>query len=109
MKTVLITNGHIVDPANGINRVGDLYISNEKIAKVDFEGSARHIEPDQEIIDASGLFVCPGLIDIHVHLREPGQSAKETIGSGARAAAAGGFTSIVCMPNTSPSVDDPSV
>ncbi len=105
----LITNGHIIDPANGVNRVGDLYISDGKIEKIDFQGAARHVEPDEEIIDASGLVVCPGLIDIHVHLREPGQSAKETIASGSRAAAAGGFTSIVCMPNTSPSVDNPSV
>ncbi len=109
MKTTLITNGHIIDPANGIDRVGDIYISGGKIAKIDLEGALRKHPHDLEVIDASGLIVCPGLIDIHVHLREPGQSAKETIASGARAAAAGGFTSIVCMPNTSPSVDSPSV
>ncbi|MFX9552155.1 amidohydrolase family protein, partial [Acinetobacter baumannii] len=59
--------------------------------------------------DCTGLIVAPGLIDLHVHLREPGQSAKETIATGTKAAAAGGFTSVVCMPNTSPSVDQPSV
>ena len=109
MKTTLLTNGHIIDPANGIDRVGDIYISGGKIAKIDLEGALRKHPHDLEVIDASGLVVCPGLIDTHVHLREPGQSAKETIASGARAAAAGGFTSIVCMPNTSPSVDSPSV
>lgn len=109
MKTTLITNGHIIDPANKIDRVGDIYITNGKIAKIDLEGSARHVEKDETIIDATGLVVTPGLIDLHVHFREPGQSAKETIATGSKAAAAGGFTSVVCMPNTSPSVDSPSV
>jgi dihydroorotase len=106
---LLITNGHIIDPANGIDRVGDVYISDGKIARVDVEGTARHHDESIEVIDASGLVVAPGLIDIHVHLREPGQSAKETIATGARAAAAGGFTTVVCMPNTSPAVDNASV
>jgi len=105
----LITNGHVIDPANGIDRVGDIYITGGKIAKIDLEGSARKHPHELEVIDASGLIVAPGLIDLHVHLREPGQSAKETIATGARAAAAGGFTSIVCMPNTSPGVDQPNV
>jgi dihydroorotase len=109
MKTTLITNGHIIDPINGIDRVGDLYISGGKIAKLDFDASLRKHPHDLDVIDATGLVVCPGLIDIHVHLREPGQSAKETIATGTKAAAAGGFTSIVCMPNTSPAVDNPSV
>jgi len=109
MPTTLITNGHIIDPANGIDRVGDVYITDGKIAKIDLEGSARHVEKDESIIDATGLVVAPGLIDLHVHFREPGQSAKETIATGAKAAAAGGFTSVVCMPNTAPSVDTPSV
>ena len=109
MKTTLITNGHIIDPANRIDRVGDVYLTGGKIEKIDLDGVARQYRDDVEVIDASGLVVCPGLIDLHVHLREPGQSAKETIASGTKAAAAGGFTSIVCMPNTSPSIDNPSV
>ena len=109
MKTMLITNGHIIDPANGIDRVGDLLIREGKVAQVDFAAQGRVREPGEEIIDATGLIVCPGLIDLHVHLREPGQSAKETIASGARAAAAGGFTTIVAMPNTAPIVDHASV
>jgi dihydroorotase len=108
MKT-LITNGHLIDPANGINRVGDLYLSDGKIERLDFEAQTRQHEEDLEIIDATGLVVAPGLIDLHVHLREPGQGAKETIATGAKAAAAGGFTTIVCMPNTAPTVDQPSV
>src|SRR5437870_615177 len=106
--TTLITNGHIIDPANGIDRVGDVYISGGKIAKVDLDAALRKHPHDLDSIDATGLIVCPGLIDIHVHLREPGQSAKETLETGARAAAAGGFTSVVCMPNTSPPVDNAS-
>ena len=109
MTTTLITNGHIIDPANGIDRVGDIYVQDGRISKIDLEGSARHVEKDETIIDATGLVVTPGLIDIHVHFREPGQSAKETISTGAKCAAAGGFTSVVCMPNTFPSVDQPSV
>jgi dihydroorotase len=109
VKPTLITNGHIIDPASGLNRVGDLYLAEGKIARIDLDASARRRDDDVEVVDASGLIVCPGLIDLHVHLREPGQSAKETIATGARAAAAGGFTTIVCMPNTSPVVDQPSV
>ena len=109
MKSLLITNGHIIDPANGIDRVGDLYLTDGKVGRIDLEGSARHPAEDLEVIDATGLVVAPGLIDLHVHFREPGQSAKETIASGAKCAAAGGFTSVVCMPNTSPSIDSPSV
>ncbi len=109
MNSTLITNGHIIDPANGIDRVGDLYITGGKIAKIDFDATLRKHPHDLDVIDATGLVVCPGLIDIHVHLREPGQSAKETIATGAKCAAAGGFTTIVCMPNTAPPVDTPSV
>ena len=109
MKTTLITQGRIIDPANQIDRIGDLYIVDGKIKALDFDGTERQqITPD-EIIEAKGKVIAPGLIDIHVHLRQPGQSAKETIETGTRAAAAGGFTSVVCMPNTSPVVDGPSV
>ena len=109
MTTTLITNGHIIDPANGIDRVGDIYITGGKIAKLDFDTTLRKHPHDLDVIDASGLVIAPGLIDIHVHFREPGQSAKETIATGAKCAAAGGFTTVVCMPNTSPPVDTPSV
>lgn len=109
---LVIRNGRIIDPANGVNRVGDLFIEDGKIADAISLGSDDFLKtPNKELeeIDASGLVVAPGLIDIHVHLREPGQAAKETIATGTCAAAAGGFTSVVCMPNTSPAVDNPSV
>jgi dihydroorotase len=97
---MVIRNGRIIDPANGRDEVADLFIVDEKIAET---ADGR----DAEVIDAKGLIVAPGLIDLPVHLREPGFGWKETIESGARAAAAGGFTTIVCMPNTSPVADSP--
>lgn len=97
--TTVIRNGRIIDPANQRDEVADLWIVDGKVAS---SGAA-----DEEI-DASGLIVAPGLIDIHVHLREPGFGWKETIETGARAAAAGGFTTVVSMPNTSPVADTPS-
>lgn len=109
MKTTLITQGRIIDPANQIDQIGDLYIVDGKIRALDFDGSEKSKYSPDEVIDAKGQVVAPGLIDIHVHLRQPGQSAKETIETGTRAAAAGGFTSVICMPNTSPVVDGPSV
>jgi dihydroorotase len=102
MKTLHIKNGRIVDPANKRDEVADLWIVDGKVAGA----PARQPKSGVETIDAKGLIVAPGLIDIHVHFREPGQSHKETIASGARAAAAGGFTSVVCMPNTSPTADN---
>jgi len=103
--TVLIRNGRIIDPANERDEVGDLFIVDGRIAKQTEVGNQQ--SPVEEI-DATGLIVSPGLIDIHVHFREPGFGWKETIESGARAAAAGGFTTVVCMPNTSPAADSPS-
>jgi dihydroorotase len=102
MSAVLLRGGRVIDPANGRDGIGDVAIVDGRIA----QGVAGD---GVEEIDCTGLVVAPGLIDLHVHLREPGQSAKETIATGARAAAAGGFTTIVCMPNTSPAVDNPSV
>ena len=92
-----ITNGRIIDPANGVDQTGDLLIIAGRIAS-----PGQEAPPDTTEIDAAGCWVVPGLTDMHVHLREPGQEYKEDILSGARAAAAGGFTSIACMPNTSP-------
>ena len=105
-KTTLLKSGRIIDPANRRDEIGDLLIVDGRIAE---PSELRDLKSEISEIDCAGLVIAPGLIDLHVHLREPGQSAKETIASGANAAAAGGFTSIVCMPNTSPSIDSPSV
>ena len=105
MKTTIIRNGRIIDPANNRDEVGDLVVASGRIAD---ESAVRNPQSDIGEIDAKGLIVAPGLIDMHVHLREPGFAHKETIASGARAAAAGGFTTVVCMPNTSPVADNPS-
>jgi dihydroorotase len=106
MSTLIIRNGRVIDPANRRDEIANLYITNGKI--VGSESEIRNQKSEIEVIDANGLIVAPGLIDMHVHLREPGFSHKETIESGARAAAAGGFTTVVCMPNTSPAADNPS-
>ena len=105
MSALIIRNGRVIDPANKRDETADLLILNGKIAGVS-QLSTLSSRPEE--IDARGLIVAPGLIDMHVHLREPGFSHKETIESGARAAAAGGFTTIVCMPNTAPAADNPS-
>jgi dihydroorotase len=106
MSTLLIKSGRIIDAANRRDEVADLLILDGRIAPL--SELPKQKKPPAEI-DAKGLIVAPGLIDLHVHLREPGQSAKETIATGAKCAAAGGFTSVVCMPNTAPSVDNASV
>ncbi len=103
MNAMRIRNGRIIDPANNRDEIGDLWIIDGRVAE-----RAGKVEAKTEEIDATGLVVSPGLIDIHVHFREPGFSWKETIESGARAAAAGGFTTVVCMPNTAPVADSPS-
>jgi len=105
MNPTIIRNGRIIDPANGRDAIGDLVIANGCISE---QSEIRDWNSAIDEIDASGLIVAPGLIDMHVHLREPGFAHKETIASGARAAAAGGFTTVVCMPNTSPVADNPS-
>jgi dihydroorotase len=102
---LLIRNGRVVDPSQGLDRQADLLI---------VDGHVSTIEPglgtgSHEVLDASDKIVCPGFIDVHVHLREPGQEYKETIATGARSAAAGGFAHVCCMPNTDPAIDDPSV
>lgn len=104
---ILIKNGHVIDPANNIDEKMDLLVSDGKIAKLGKPGSAS--ANGAQIIDASGKVVVPGLIDMHVHLREPGYEYKETIATGTTAAKAGGFTAVCCMPNTSPVNDSRSV
>lgn len=103
MQRTLLRNGHIIDPVNDIDEVGDILIYDGKIAQV---GGNIHVDIG-DVIDATNLTVTPGLIDIHVHLREPGFEHKETISTGTAAAATGGFTSVVCMANTSPVIDTP--
>ncbi|HWQ93502.1 MAG TPA: amidohydrolase family protein, partial [Clostridia bacterium] len=105
MNALLLTGGRVIDPANHLDAVADVFISNGTIAAVGAEAAAK-APPEAERVDVSGLVVCPGLIDSHVHLREPGQTAKETIATGTAAAARGGFTSVLCMPNTSPAIDN---
>jgi dihydroorotase len=105
MSATIIRNGRVIDPANKRDEVADVYIADGKI--VTSKSGIRSPKSEIEEIDAKGLVVSPGLIDMHVHLREPGFSHKETIESGARAAAAGGFTTVVCMPNTAPVPDNP--
>lgn len=101
MTTLLIKGGRVIDPVNGVDEIADIYIEDGRIAAA---GGKAKTE-----IDASGLIVCPGLIDMHVHLREPGQEWKEDIESGSRAAVAGGVTSMCCMPNTKPRLDHAGV
>ena len=99
---LLLKSGRVVNPATNFNDMVDILIEDEKIIKI----GADLQSDDAEIFDATGLIIAPGLIDMHVHLREPGQEAKEDIGSGTRAAAAGGITTVACMPNTSPVIDN---
>jgi dihydroorotase len=101
---ILIKNGRVIDPAQGLDEVMDVLIKDGKVAQV-----GKNLKGEGEVIDASGLLVTPGLIDLHVHLRDPGQEYKEDIVSGTRAAAAGGFTAVACMPNTNPVNDSKSV
>ncbi len=106
MNDACIINGRIIDPTNNIDEVGNLSITDGKIAKV----GGKEVLPDLQnvnVYDANGQVVVPGLIDMHVHLREPGFEHKETIATGTAAAAMGGFTSVACMANTSPVIDTP--
>jgi dihydroorotase len=102
---LLIQNGRVVDPANGIDKKCDVLIVDGKIAEVGDLGAAVE-KSDVTVIDATGKLVTPGLIDIHVHFREPGDEEEETIASGSTAAVAAGFTSVVCMPNTNPTIEN---
>ncbi len=102
MNSLLLTGGHVVDPANHFDSIADVLILDGKISAI---GKNLSAPAGVETFDAKGKIVSPGLIDLHVHFREPGQTAKENIATGTAAAARGGFTSVVCMPNTSPAID----
>jgi dihydroorotase len=99
---LIIKNGRVIDPASRRDGKGDVFIAGGKFAK----SLTAAQKKSAQVIDAAGLVVCPGLVDIHVHFREPGQTHKETILTGSQAAAAGGFTTVVCMPNTVPPADN---
>jgi len=99
-ESLHIQGGRVIDPVNGIDEIRDLFVQDGRLVEKKSPGAT--------LIDASGKVVTPGLIDIHVHFREPGQSHKETIETGSRAAAMGGFTTVVCMPNTNPVADSPA-
>jgi dihydroorotase len=107
MKSILIRNGRVISPADDLDAPRDLLLSDGKIAAVEKPGGIK--APGAEVINAKGLIVAPGLIDIHVHLREPGQGYKETIATGTAAAAAGGVTTVCAMPNTIPVNDSPEI
>jgi dihydroorotase len=105
MSKLLLEGGRIVDPSRGFDRVADLLIDGDRIAAIGDDLDAA----GAEVIDAAGLVVAPGFIDMHVHLREPGHEYKETVATGTAAAAAGGFTGVACMPNTVPVNDNRAV
>jgi len=108
MKQLLIYNGHIVDPSQGIDEIGSLLITDGKISWLE-TGEKAPLSPGYDILDANGLIVCPGFIDLHCHLRQPGFEDSETIASGTRAAARGGFTTVCCMANTNPPLDNQGI
>jgi dihydroorotase len=102
MSELLITGARVIDPADGVDGLCDVLVRNGRIAEMTSPGELAHSLPAEKRLDAAGMVLAPGLIDIHVHLREPGQTHKETIRTGTAAAAAGGFTTVVAMPNTTP-------
>jgi dihydroorotase len=101
--SLLIRGGRIIDPSQEIDKTGSLLIKN---GKIDWSGDGKPPAADYDVLDAEGLIVCPGFIDLHCHLRQPGNEEKETIATGTRAAARGGFTTVCCMPNTTPPLDN---
>lgn len=109
MSSIVINGGRVIDPATNLDEIADLYICDGVIAKI---GSAEAIKaaapPEVTTLDARGMVVTPGLVDIHVHLRDPGKTDAETVATGSAAAVAGGFTTIVGMPNTTPAIDSAS-
>ena len=114
----IIKNGRVIDPESRFDGRADLWIENGKIQKIvkkdtksesDEASDAPFIPADAEVLDAEGLIVAPGLVDVHVHFRDPGLTYKEDIETGAAAAKAGGFTTVVCMANTKPVADTPEI
>ncbi|PYM77962.1 MAG: dihydroorotase, partial [Candidatus Rokuibacteriota bacterium] len=97
--SLLLRGGRVIDPANNLDAVQDVLLAHGKIERL---GRSLEAPEGTEVVDASGKIVCPGFIDMHVHLREPGYEYKETVATGTRAAAAGGFTAVCCMANTNP-------
>ena len=108
MTALAICGGRLVDPAAGVDEQKDMLLIDGRVAEIAATGKLKS-KNGAEVLDATGMVVAPGLIDIHVHLREPGQAYKETIATGTAAAAAGGFTSVAAMPNTTPVNDSPEV
>ena len=108
MTALLIRNGHLVDPGAGVDAPKDILLKDGRVAEIAGPGKLKSAN-GAEVLDASGLTLAPGLIDIHVHLREPGQGYKETIATGTAAAAAGGFTAVAAMPNTTPVNDSAEI
>lgn len=106
MSTLVLAGGRVIDPASGFDGVADVVLQDGKVAALGAGAAAAFTGAER--LDVSGKVVCPGLIDLHVHLREPGQTKKEDIVTGANCAARGGFTTVVCMPNTSPAIDSAS-
>jgi len=106
VKRLLIRNGRVIDPSQGLDQGMDVLLENGRVAAL---GERLDVPAKTKVLDAAGLVVAPGFIDLHTHLREPGFEHKETIESGCRAAVAGGFTALCCMPDTDPVNDDPSV
>ena len=105
MKTWLIRGAKVVDPSQNLEDTRDILIKDGKIQEI----GTNIISENAEIIEASGLIAAPGLVDMHVHLRDPGQTHKETVQTGCQSAAAAGVTSLACMPNTSPACDSAAV
>ena len=108
MTALAILNGHLIDPAAGVDGLKDILLKDGRVAEIASSGKLKNAA-DAESLDAKGLTLAPGLIDIHVHLREPGQGYKETIATGTAAAAAGGFTAVAAMPNTIPVNDSTEI
>src|SRR5262249_35174895 len=106
---LLVRNGRVIDPATATDALRDILLDGDKIREVAPAGQIGAVGGQYEVFDATGLVVAPGFIDLHAHLREPGQESSETIETGTRSAARGGFTAVCCMPNTKPVNDSASV